>query len=451
MKRTRGFSPIGLNRVAARWIGCALLCAACVLLIAGSSAAFLDPLLTDGLEEHKSNNYSKAVELYTAALKKNPRSAEAFNWRGMAYEELGEQEKALSDYEDALRIEPKYADVFNNRGEVYRKQNKMKFAIADYKKAIELDGKFAEPHFNLAIIAEQQGKKAEAIKEFRKYLELAPKAPDKEAITKQIETLEKGPAATAKPATRPAGPPRPGAAPQQQLAQKGDETKPGLRPQARPGAPKPGEHKPAVQAPGRPGATAPPAGRPGAPRAGSPYGGKGFAAQKKSPNLWWLPDGIAKNLPPEVLMGLSQARVKGPADDPIGSAISLVWYLIFSVFLFLIARKLGVKLPWLAFIPIVRRLIMVKSAGKPILWFILLIVLPILMVAIPVGLIFAGLPGGIIVPAVIAAVLLLIYLAIDFLVCMGLARERGKSVLWGILLFIPCTEPIGMGYLALSK
>ena len=33
----------------------------------------------------------------------------------------------------------------------------------------------------------------------------------------------------------------------------------------------------------------------------------------------------------------------------------------------------------------------------------------------------------------------------------GIARARGKSAVWGVLTWIPCTNPIGMAYLGLSR
>jgi hypothetical protein len=37
------------------------------------------------------------------------------------------------------------------------------------------------------------------------------------------------------------------------------------------------------------------------------------------------------------------------------------------------------------------------------------------------------------------------------LVSLGIANARGKSAIWGVLLFLPCTAPIALIYLALSK
>jgi len=58
--------------------------------------------------------------------------------------------------------------------------------------------------------------------------------------------------------------------------------------------------------------------------------------------------------------------------------------------------------------------------------------------------------GGIIVAVVVGA-MILVTIAAWLLVSIGIAQARGKSVIWGILLFIPCTNPIALAYLGLSK
>lgn len=378
------------------------------LLLPATAALALDPLLSDGLEEHKYKNYKKAIELYTRALDKNIRLPEAYNWRGMAYDELGELDKAIPDYDEAIRLEPKYADAYNNRGEAYRKKGNTRKAMADYKKAAELDEKFPEPHYNLAIILESQGNMAAAAAEYKKFADLAPAGPDKVEVLNKLQTFGKAMAAEGKPEAAPGVKPPPGAAPKPRVAQE----RPGVTPPGRPGVTPPG--RPGVQPPGRPRAF-----KPGFPKPEAP--GKGFGFEKKGPQIPGLPPEVAQQIPPEVLQLMVFMQEYGPILN-IASLVSLV---LFCLFTFLIARKLALPLAWLGFIPIVNYYTLVRCAGKPWWWLILLILLSFLFL----------------IPGVI----------VWLLICIGIARERGKSVLWGILMFIPCTQPIGMGYLALSR
>jgi hypothetical protein len=108
-------------------------------------------------------------------------------------------------------------------------------------------------------------------------------------------------------------------------------------------------------------------------------------------------------------------------------------------------------LPWLAFIPIAQIVLALNIAGKPLWWFLLLL-LPVALVPLAIA---GGLdPTGGIIVMILAALILLIWAVVILFVCIGIARARGKSVIWGILLFLfPCVLPglIALAYLGLSE
>jgi hypothetical protein len=116
--------------------------------------------------------------------------------------------------------------------------------------------------------------------------------------------------------------------------------------------------------------------------------------------------------------------------------------------LFLIAKKTNTSLPWLAFIPVASMILMVQIAKKPLWWLALLL----LMFLAPFAMVLAVVdPTGGTIAMILMIVLVLISLAAWLMVDMGIAQARGKSALWGVLLFIPCTTPIAYVYLGLSK
>ena len=53
--------------------------------------------------------YSWAIADYTKAIKLSPRYASAFNRRGGAYFEDGEEVKALIDFTEAVTLNPRFA------------------------------------------------------------------------------------------------------------------------------------------------------------------------------------------------------------------------------------------------------------------------------------------------------------------------------------------------------
>jgi tetratricopeptide (TPR) repeat protein len=374
--------------------------------------------LSEALEDQKAGRLKEAVEIYTEVIAKDPRSAEAYNWRGMAYEDLGQLDQALEDFNKAIEIAPDYADAYNNRGEIYRKKNTIPQAVADYRKAAELDKNFAEAHYNMGLMNEIQKKDGLALREYETYLKLRPDAADKQQILDKIEALKK----TA--ATQPAPPP-PAA-----------EKKPGERP----GVPKALPEKKVGEAPGvQKSLPEKKAGeRPGVPKPGLPM---------MPPTS---PGGVDLGVPgvPSLPISPDMLAAMAAGGGVIGLIVSLVSYLFPAIMLFLIAKKTNTSLPWLAFIPIAQIILALNIARKPIWWF-LLFLLPVIV--LPASLLEAAIPTGGILPLVVLLLALIVAIVATLFVCLGIARERGKSGIWGVLLFIPCTSPIALGYLGLSK
>ncbi len=374
--------------------------------------------LTDGLENQKAGRLKEAVEIYTEVIAKNPRSAEAYNWRGMAEEDLGQLDQALADFNKAIEIAPDYADAYNNRGEVHRKKNMIPQASADYRKAAELDKNFAEAFYNMGLMYELQKRGGLAVREYETYLRLSPNAADKQQILDKIEALKKTPGF-------------------QQTPPPVAEKKPGERP----GVERPLPGKKAAEAPGTPKSLTEkkPGEKPGLPKPGIPMkpvtpppGG----ADLGIPGMPQLP------VSPDMMMAMAAGM------GIIAPIISVISYLFFAIMLFLIAKKTGTNLPWLAFIPIANVILMINIARKPIWWLVLLF-LPLVAMALP--LLEAMISTGGILPAVLGIIFLLAAVVAWLLVNLGIVRARGKSAIWGVLLFIPCTNPIALAYLGLSK
>jgi len=74
-----------------------------------------------GYESYTLKLYNKAIKYYTKAIEINPKLAEAFNNRGIAYSEKGLYTKAIEDYTKATQINPKDAEVYYNRGLAYNR------------------------------------------------------------------------------------------------------------------------------------------------------------------------------------------------------------------------------------------------------------------------------------------------------------------------------------------
>lgn len=142
------------------------------------------------------------------------------------------------------------------------------------------------------------------------------------------------------------------------------------------------------------------------------------------------PDSLAKAK--EVIAGFSI----------ISAAAGVVFYLYFSLCFFRIARKLDLSAAWLAFVPILQIWVMVASAGKSVLSFLLLFS-PIIGIGIAV---VNPLVGGIIaVAGAVVSFLVYIYL------WMCISENVGESKWLGLLILVPVANIVLPGYLAFSR
>ena len=100
--------------------------------------------------------------------------------------------------------------------------------------------------------------------------------------------------------------------------------------------------------------------------------------------------------------------------------VSILLYLFFCFCLFLIAKKLGISAPWLAFIPIINIWTIVSCAGKP-WWWILLLLIPFINIII--------------------VIILWVYIT----------ENMGKNKWLGLLMIVPIVNYIFLAILAFSK
>jgi tetratricopeptide (TPR) repeat protein len=63
----------------------------------------------------------------------------AYNNRGFAYFNKGNQDGAIADFSEMIRLDPADAVTYLNRGFAYEDKGELRAALADFRKATALD------------------------------------------------------------------------------------------------------------------------------------------------------------------------------------------------------------------------------------------------------------------------------------------------------------------------
>jgi tetratricopeptide (TPR) repeat protein len=123
--------------------------------------------------------YQEAIEHYDKAIQIDPHYADAYNNRGLAYHNLGENQRAIQDYDKAIQLDPNFAMAYGNRGYTYQLLGEHRRAIQDLDKAIQLDPDDAlashalvyhNREWNYSALGENQ----RAIEDYDKVIQLDP-------------------------------------------------------------------------------------------------------------------------------------------------------------------------------------------------------------------------------------------------------------------------------------
>jgi tetratricopeptide (TPR) repeat protein/S1-C subfamily serine protease len=124
------------------------------------------------LEDKK--QYAQAVVIYDELIRKQPQ-AYAYNNRGTAKSELGNEQEAILDYDRAIALNPKFALAYYGRGTAKSALGNKQEAILDYDRAISLNPKDAKAYNNRGNAKSALGNKQEAIADFDRAISLNPK------------------------------------------------------------------------------------------------------------------------------------------------------------------------------------------------------------------------------------------------------------------------------------
>src|SRR2546421_9184433 len=112
--------------------------------IAFSPWAYADDTIDEADKALKNENWDKAIELCSSALKTNPNNPIAYHFRAIAHYNKETLDKALSDWNESIRIDPKYTKAIAARGALYTAKENYDKAIQDLSLVIAMDPKVAK-------------------------------------------------------------------------------------------------------------------------------------------------------------------------------------------------------------------------------------------------------------------------------------------------------------------
>lgn len=125
----------------------------------GSIVVSVIMLMLLGLNAYASHQRCKvfhdSITLWNDVIAKYPSAVIAWDNRGSAKFEIGDQQGAIEDYTQAIVLLPHQASLYNNRGAVYLNLDQYEQASKDLNHAIALNPYYFKAWYNLALTYEQ--------------------------------------------------------------------------------------------------------------------------------------------------------------------------------------------------------------------------------------------------------------------------------------------------------
>jgi tetratricopeptide (TPR) repeat protein len=169
---------------------------AAVLMLAGCGA---DPAFTSGKVYLSQENYEKAIEQLTLAIRNDPNAWEPHMWLGRAYADTDELEMAHDEFFTALDLAQDekskeqvedtimyYWLVYDKQGEQFNEAAKFEDAIAEFEKAIVIDARKADAYINLGYALHMSMQTDRALEVFEQAYEYAP---DNEVLIENLVSV----------------------------------------------------------------------------------------------------------------------------------------------------------------------------------------------------------------------------------------------------------------------
>ena len=131
-------------------------------------------LIERGKSELDRKRYAGAVRWFSTALRRDPRSAEAYILRGTAQDRLGFSQNAVQDFTKYIELKPRDSAGYIARGDARNFNQEHATALEDYNIAVKLAPSSAAAYLGRGLAYVGLQKYSEALKEYQWVLKLDP-------------------------------------------------------------------------------------------------------------------------------------------------------------------------------------------------------------------------------------------------------------------------------------
>lgn len=144
-------------------------------------------LWNEGVQHHMHGDFDGAIALYTRSIEVHP-TAEAYTFRGWAYNFLGRVDDAIGECKKAIQVDPGFGNPYNDIGAYLIAKGELDEAVPWLERAKQAP-RYEPRHFpfmNLGRLYAAKGMLGQAIREFERALELQPGDPTCEAYVARL-------------------------------------------------------------------------------------------------------------------------------------------------------------------------------------------------------------------------------------------------------------------------
>ncbi len=147
-------------------------------------------LWNEGVRYHMQGDFERAIALYTRSIEVCP-TAEAYTFRGWAYNFLGRVDDAILECRKAIEVDPAFGNPYNDIGAYLIAKGEFDDAIPWLEQA-QRAPRYEPRHFpymNLGRLYAVKGMVFQAIREFEQALEIQPGEPVCEAFLARLRGM----------------------------------------------------------------------------------------------------------------------------------------------------------------------------------------------------------------------------------------------------------------------